>query len=101
MPVHDCDRLRDAWWRRLPHEFAELSRVGDDVLELHRENLNSGTVSLKRSAAARYLPLQIQRGSAYLRFYARDGLTGCSQRETARRGSRAAALTRQLPAFTR
>ena len=36
-----CDSLRDAWWRRLAHERAELSRVGDDVLELHRKSLDS------------------------------------------------------------
>jgi hypothetical protein len=42
-----------AWWRRLPHKFAELSRVGDDVLELHHENLDSGrTVRLNVAAAA-------------------------------------------------
>ena len=50
VPVHDCDGLRDAWWRGLPHEFAKLSRVGDDVLELHRENLR---FAFERSQSSR------------------------------------------------
>jgi hypothetical protein len=31
---------------RLSHNFAELSGVADDVFELHRENLGSGSTAI-------------------------------------------------------
>ena len=37
VPVQGCDGLRDTCRRRLPHDFAELRGIGDDVVELHRD----------------------------------------------------------------